>query len=121
MDTKWFHERISETPEGSQRQLAKKIFNKKGEPIQQSRLSRVLKGELRMQLHEARQFADLFGVPLLEVLRHAGVHVGREKSTEVSRTQLKKEIAGLVSKNRTADLAGAITDHLIQNYLIRKR
>lgn len=74
-DTKWFERLIERSKYGSQRQLAKAMVNRHGRPMDPSSLHNLLHGTKCMQLDEARQLADLLGVTIMEVIRHAGVRV----------------------------------------------
>lgn len=76
IDTAWFLKRIAE--KGSQRSLAQAMRQRDGKPVEPASLNRLLHGQRLMQLHEARQMADLLEVPLADVLRHAGIRVRDE-------------------------------------------
>lgn len=73
IDTAWFAERIAASPHGSARQVAFKMTGARGTPLDPSALTRLLSGQRRMRLEEARQLADLLGCSLTEVLEHAGI------------------------------------------------
>jgi len=75
IDTEWFNDLIRKSPYGSQRRFARKIRGRHGKPLDPSALSLMLRGKRAMQLHEARQFADILDVPLADVIRHAGIAV----------------------------------------------
>lgn len=77
VDTPWFERCIKESPYGSQRQLAKRMRARDGSPLDRSALSRMLRGEREIFLHEARQLADLLGQPMSEVIRRAGIPFGK--------------------------------------------
>lgn len=77
VDTAWFERKIAESPYGSMRQLAKHMRQPDGKPIDHSAVSRMLRGERAIQLHEARLLADLLGVPMAEIIRRAGVPFGK--------------------------------------------
>jgi len=83
VDTGWFNDVIRKSPYGSQRRLAKKLRGRHGRSLDPSALSLMLRGKRAIQLHEARQFADLLDVPLVEVLRHAGVALPEEGTKAV--------------------------------------
>jgi hypothetical protein len=71
-DAAWFNAKIRSRFQ-NQRAFAPKMKDRHGRPLDQPKLSRMLRGERAMQLHEARQFAELLGVPLIEVLERAGL------------------------------------------------
>lgn len=73
INNKWFKEAISASKYKSQRQLAFKMRDEKGKPYDPSFITKIFKGERRLQVDEAKQMADLLGVSLDTVLRHAGV------------------------------------------------
>lgn len=77
IDTEWFEKKISESPYRSMRQVAKNIRVRVGSSMDLGALHRTLHGKRTMQLHEARQLADLLGVPMGEVIRRAGVPFGK--------------------------------------------
>jgi hypothetical protein len=77
MDSDWFMKQIAESPYGSLRKLAPRMRNRLGSALQVSALSRMISGERDMQLHEARQLADLLGQPMSEIIRRAGIPFGR--------------------------------------------
>jgi len=77
-DSGWFNDLIRRSPYKSQRQLAPKIRGRNGKALDPSAVSLMLRGKRAMQMHEARQFADLLDVPLIEILRHAGVALPEE-------------------------------------------
>lgn len=67
MDTKWFVDKLADK-RMSQRQLAKRMH------LDSSAISLTFRGKREMKLTEAAAIAQLLGVPLDEVLQHAGVH-----------------------------------------------
>ena len=73
IDTLWFKHRIAESPHGSLSRVARKMQGRTGRPLEPSMLSLMLRGKREMRLDEARQLANLLGVPLIEVLRHVGL------------------------------------------------
>lgn len=73
VDTDWFNDLIKKSPYGSQRRLSRKLRGRNGRPLDPAAVSLMLRGKRAIQLHEARQFADLLDVPLFEVLRHSGI------------------------------------------------
>lgn len=77
IDTEWFEKLIKESPYGSIRQLAKHMRQPDGRPIDPSAISRMLRGERAIQLHEARLLADLLGVPMSMIIRKAGIPFGK--------------------------------------------
>lgn len=76
VDTAWFKKQIEESPYGSLRQLAKHMRRSLGTRMDVGAVSRMINGERDIQLHEARQLADLLGQPMAEVIRRAGVPFG---------------------------------------------
>lgn len=74
IDTKWFRERLAEAGL-SQRQLAKKLG------LDQSAVSLTFTGRRRMQFKEAADIARLMGLPVSDVLQHAGVPIDAGKPT----------------------------------------
>lgn len=77
VDTDWFEKKISESPYGSLRRIAKYVKTRLGTSLDHSSLHKTLHGTRTMQLHEARQLADLLGQPMSEIIRRAGVPFGR--------------------------------------------
>lgn len=82
IDTSWFVRLIKESRFGSLRQLAPKLRARSGKPMDVAALSRMLSGEREMVLDEARQLANLLGVPMGEVIRRAGVPFGIRDNVE---------------------------------------
>lgn len=76
VDTVWFEKKIKESPYGSFRKLASHMRNSLGSRMDHAMVSRMLRGEREIQLHEARQLADLLGVPMSEIIRRSGVPFG---------------------------------------------
>lgn len=76
VDKDWFESKIKESPYGSIRQLAKHMRNRLGSKMDHGMVSRMLSGERDIQLHEARQLADLLGQPMSEIIRRAGIPFG---------------------------------------------
>jgi hypothetical protein len=74
-DTEYFRIAILKSRYRSQRQLSRHIIGANGNPLDPSALSLLLRGKRQMQIHEARQLADLLDLPLADVLIHAGVEV----------------------------------------------
>lgn len=68
MNTQWFRDRLADK-EMSQRGLARML------DIDPAAASLMLRGKRRMTPHEAHQIAVILGVPLNEVMRHAGIEV----------------------------------------------
>lgn len=66
VDTAWFTRKLREA-EYSQRKLARHLG------IDQSALSLTLRGRRMMRMDEAAQIARLIGVPVAEVIHHAGI------------------------------------------------
>jgi len=67
IDTRWFQDLLTDR-RLSQRRLAREIG------IDPSAVSLMFRGKRRMQMAEAAQVARLLGVPLDDVIRHAGIH-----------------------------------------------
>jgi transcriptional regulator with XRE-family HTH domain len=68
IDTQWFQDRLAEK-KLSQRGLAKLLH------LDSSAVSLTLRGRREMKLNEAADIARLLGVPVDEVLQHAGVTI----------------------------------------------
>ena len=64
-DGNWFEQKLR-AKKLSQRKVAELLG------VQESRVSRLLRGRVEMKLNEAAWFAANFGVPVEDVLRHAG-------------------------------------------------
>lgn len=77
IDTAWFEKLIKESPYSSIRQLAKQMRKPDGGVIDHSAVSRMIRGERAIQLYEARQLADLLGVPMSMVIKKAGIPFGK--------------------------------------------
>lgn len=105
VDTSWFVDKIRETPYGSMRRISGKIRGRNGKPLDPSALSLMLRGKRSMQLEEARQFADLFDVPLIDVLRHAGISVPENRDRVVP-------VSGYIDKNGEVHLSKDEHDHV---------
>ena len=67
IDTRWFQDLLTDR-RLSQRRLAREIG------LDPSAVSLMFRGKRRMQMTEAAQVARLLGVPLDDVIRHAGIH-----------------------------------------------
>lgn len=71
-DVDWFKRQIAETPEGSQRQLAPKLKNSEGRPMDVASLNKIINGKQPMFVSDAVQLAKAFGCEVTEVIRRAG-------------------------------------------------
>lgn len=78
IDTAWFYARIRASRFRTMRRLAPHLANTRGRPMANSGLVLVLHGRRPLRIAQARQLADLLGVPLPELLRRAGVDVRDE-------------------------------------------
>lgn len=67
MDTRWFVDKLADK-QMSQRELARRL------DLDSSAVSLTFRGKRKMKLTEAAKIARLLGVPVDEVLHHAGVH-----------------------------------------------
>lgn len=76
VDTAWFEKKIAESPYGSMRQLANRIRLDNGKVMGFPALWKTLNNRRVLQLHEARQLADLLGVGMGEIIRRAGIPFG---------------------------------------------
>lgn len=74
-DADWFKRKILETPEGSQRGLAKRLTNSEGRPMDPSSLNKIVNGTQPMFLSDAVQLAKAFGVSLEEVVKRSGLRL----------------------------------------------
>lgn len=72
IDATWFKRQVRASRWRSLRRLAPEVRGLEG-PLSISALSMLLSGKRSMRIEEARQLADLLAVPLLEVLRRAGI------------------------------------------------
>lgn len=77
INRKWFIDKLADH-KISQRQLAAKM------ELDPAAMNRTFKGSRKMQMHEARDIATIFGVPFEEVAIHAGVDP-REAASKESR------------------------------------
>jgi hypothetical protein len=77
VDKEWFKKTVAESPYGSVRQLARHMRYPDGSVFNHSQVWRMLNGERDICLYEARQLADLLGVPMSEVIRRSGVPFGK--------------------------------------------
>lgn len=68
MNTDWFRDRLQDK-QLSQRRLAKML------EVDPAAISLMFRGKRRMTPHEAHQISVILGVPLNEVMRHAGIEV----------------------------------------------
>ena len=68
INTEWFKDRLKAI-KLSQRQLAKKIG------IDPAAVSNMLNNRRAMSMDEAKYIADVFGLPVTEVMRHAGIKI----------------------------------------------
>lgn len=78
IDTLWFRDKIRDSLYVSQRRLAREMH------LDPASLSLLLRGKRKMQLVEAEQLAQLLGVPLEEVLRHAGLKLPEMRSFPIT-------------------------------------
>lgn len=74
IDTRWFNQQLTERGM-SQRDLAKRLG------IDQSAVSLTFRGKRQMKFKEAADIAHLIGLPVSEVLRHAGVPIDQGEQT----------------------------------------
>lgn len=74
-DVEWFKRNVAETPEGSQRQLAPKLINSEGRPMDVGSLNKIVNGKQPMLVSDAVQLAKAFGCDVTEVIRRAGFRV----------------------------------------------
>ena len=74
-DVEWFKRKVAETPEGSQRQLAPKLINSEGRPMDVGSLNKIVNGKQPMFVSDAVQLAKVFGCDVTEVIRRAGFRV----------------------------------------------
>lgn len=77
MDVHWFDKKIAARYE-SRRKFAPLIRQPNGKPLDPSALNRVFLGERLLQIHEARQIAELLGESPVEVLIRAGALTAAE-------------------------------------------
>lgn len=77
IDTRWFQDLLTDR-RLSQRRLAREIG------IDPSAVSLMFRGKRRMQMAEAAQVSRLLGVPLDDVIRHAGIHTDTFAPSEIA-------------------------------------
>jgi hypothetical protein len=77
INSDWFIQKMKEK-DISLRRLAPKIKLSNGRPMDPGSLSRTLKGERKLLVHEAQQIADLLGVDIDDVMKNAGHETSRE-------------------------------------------
>lgn len=73
IDSDWFYKRI-DAADMSLREVARKI------DMDPTALSRTLRGQRRLQMGEVERLADVLSVTLDDVLSHAGVPIGQDRS-----------------------------------------
>lgn len=71
IDTQWFKDRITETPQGSMRGVAPLIKGPKG-PLDVAQLSRIINGTQSIRLEDVKEIATALGVSPVDVLIRAG-------------------------------------------------
>jgi hypothetical protein len=118
IDTAWFYARIRASRYRSMRRLAPHLANTRGRPMANSGLVLVLHGRRPLRIGQARQLADLLGVPLPEVIRRAGVDVRDEGDDVEARLRVAVRMvgtllafvdeAGVAVPRRVRDQAAAI-------------
>src|ERR1700676_3606270 len=95
-DSNWFEQKLR-AKKLSQRKVSELLG------VHYSRVSRLLTGRVEMSLEEAAWFAANFGVPIDDVLRHAGVKArGSTKRSSKSSGKKPKPVETKVSAERAA-------------------
>ncbi len=78
IDTAWFKDQATRAF-GSIRKMAPRIIGRNGCPLDPATLVRAFNGQREFTLAEIEQIARLLDVPVLEVIRRAGVEVDKVK------------------------------------------
>lgn len=99
VDTQWFNEMIRMNGFKSKRELAEKLKNSEGKPLDPAALSRLLHGERQMSLIEAKQLSTLLNAPYVEIVRHAGVDLNEDEGIR------KIPVSGYINKKGEVHLS----------------
>ncbi len=126
IDTKWFKDQISrslhgEYAKGSVRGVARLMRDRHGREFDVATLSRLINGKRQMQIHEAKQLAEIFCVSLNEVLKRAGIQVPRDGGQAVALSDLKKVIEAALNSSTVDSLSTNIARSLFDKFQIKKK
>jgi len=77
INTKWFEKQIEASAYKSVRGLARHMTSRSGGVMDHTSLHRAINGLRQIQIGEARQLADLLGVPMSLVIQKSGVPFGK--------------------------------------------
>lgn len=114
MDTLWFRDKLKDK-KLSQRGLAKLI------ELDPAAISLMLRGQRKMTPHEAHQISVILGVPILEVMRHAGIDVTEDVRKAPIAAHMDSNGLVMAMPNGTHDMSASPGDCPIGTYAVQVR
>lgn len=114
MDTLWFRDKLKDK-KLSQRGLAKLM------ELDPAAVSLMLRGQRKMTPHEAHQISVILGVPILEVMRRAGIDVTDDVRKAPIAAHMDSEGCVVAMPNGTHDMSTSPGDCPIGTYAVQVR
>lgn len=114
MDTLWFRDKLKDK-KLSQRGLAKLI------ELDPAAISLMLRGQRKMTPHEAHQISVILGVPILEVMRRAGIDVTEDVRKAPVAAHVDSEGKVVSMPNGTHDMSTSPGDCPIGTFAVQVR
>lgn len=114
MDTLWFKDKLKDN-KLSQRGLAKLI------ELDPAAVSLMLRGQRKMTPHEAHQISMILGVPILEVMRRAGIDVTEDVRKAPVAAHVDSAGSVFSMPNGTHDMSASPGDCPIGTYAVQVR
>lgn len=114
MDTSWFKDKLKDK-KLSQRGLAKLV------DLDPAAVSLMLRGQRKMTPHEAHQISVILGVPILEVMRRAGIDVTEDVRKAPIAAHVDSQGNVVSMPNGTHDTANSPGDCPIGTYAVQVR
>ena len=114
MDTQWFRHNLQDK-KMSQRQLAKVMG------IDPAAISLMFRGRRKMTPHEAHQISQILGVPILEVMRRAGIDVTDDVRKAPIAAHMDSKGSVYAMPNGTHDLVVGPADTPVGTYAVQVR
>lgn len=114
MDTLWFRDKLKDK-KLSQRGLAKLI------ELDPAAVSLMLRGQRKMTPHEAHQISVILGVPILEVMRRAGIDVTEDVRKAPVAAHVDSQGLVVIMPNGTHDMSTSPGDCPVGTYAVQVR
>jgi hypothetical protein len=114
MDTLWFRDKLKDK-KLSQRGLAKLV------ELDPAAVSLMLRGQRKMTPHEAHQISVILGVPILEVMRRAGIDVTEDVRKAPIAAHVDSQGNVVSMPNGTHDMSSSPGDCPIGTYAVQVR